>query len=235
MFTILVADDDPIMLGMVERLLSREGYQVIKAGSAEGVVQAIDQDIPDLLVIDMNLPDRNGLLLCKELRQREELTDMPIIFLTGAATSPDDVAQALNSGGDDYIHKPFVARVFSARVRAHLRRLRARRESNIVHIQLHPVNHEVVVDERVLELTRVEYNLMRYMCKRVGEWVSTRDLLAEVWRYPGNVGDSALVRNHIRNLRRKVEPDPDHPRLILSRHRRGYMLVAKIDTQEAVT
>jgi DNA-binding response OmpR family regulator len=78
----------------------------------------------------------------------------------------------------------------------------------------------------------VEFNLLYHMCQKPNDWQTTRDLLADVWRYPGNVGDAALVRNHIRNLRRKIEPDTDRPTIILSRHRRGYMVAARVEVVE---
>ena len=231
MYTILVADDEPVMLNMVEKLLRKEGHDVIKTSSARGVLNALELRTPDLFLLDINLPDQNGLMLCRELRSHSQLSEIPIVFLTGAASSPDDVADALNAGGDDYIHKPFAARELTARIRAHLRRVGVRREIGIPNIRLNPENFKVFVDGRHVELTRVEFNLLYYMCKTPNEWQTTRNLLAEVWSYPGNVGDAALVRNHVRNLRRKLEPDPNRPSIILSRHRRGYMVRARVDIE----
>lgn len=229
MYTILVADDEPIMLSMIEKLLRKEGHEIIKTTSAQGIVSELSQKLPDLLLIDVNLPDRNGLSLCRELRQQSEYDDMPIVFLTGAASSPDDVAEALNAGGDDYIRKPFAARELTARIRSQLRRAEARRHVSMPTLRLDTAHHIVYKDAEPIELTRVEFNLLYHMCKHPNVWQTTRDLLAEVWRYPGNVGDAALVRNHIRNLRRKIEPDPDHPQIIMSRHRRGYMIAARVE------
>lgn len=229
MYTILVADDEPVILSMVENLLKREGHNVVKTTSAEGVESAIEEQVPDLLLVDVNLPDRNGLSLCRDLRKRSQLDDMPIVFLTGASASPDAIAEALNAGGDDYINKPFAARELAARVRAHLRRVQVRREVSTPLVTIDPVAYRVFVDNKEIELTRVEFNLLYNMCKKPNDWQTTRDLLAEVWNYPGNVGDAALVRNHIRNLRRKIEPDPDRPAIITSRHRRGYMIAARVE------
>jgi DNA-binding response OmpR family regulator len=236
MYRILVADDDPVMLNMVAKLLHKEGYEIVKTTSAAGVYQQIDQSNPDLLLVDVNLPDRNGLLLCKELRESREYDNMPIVFLTGGSSSPDTVAEALNVGGDDYIQKPFAARELSARVRAQLRRVQVRREISTPLIRLYPTTEQVFVDSRDIDLTHVEFNLLQHMCKKPNEWQTTRDLLAEVWSYPGNVGDAALVRNHVRNLRRKIELDADRPAIILSRHRRGYMIAARVElVQESTT
>lgn len=229
MYTILVADDEPVMLRMVERLLHKEGHEIIKTTSAQGVLNALDKQKPDLLLIDVNLPDRNGLALCQELRRSPEYNEMPIVFLTGAASSPDDIADALNAGGDDYIHKPFAARELAARIRAQLRRVKARREVNTPMLRLVAATNRVYINSEEIELTRVEFNLLYHLCKHADGWLTTRDLLEDVWRYPGNVGDAALVRNHIRNLRLKIEPNPDHPTIIVSRHRRGYMVSARVE------
>jgi two-component system, OmpR family, response regulator VicR len=229
MYTILVADDDPIMLGMVERLMQKEGYAVVKSTTAKGVHDLLKETSPDLFLIDMNLPDDNGLSICKAIRNHPEFAESPIIFLTGVMASPNDVAEALNVGGDDYIHKPFAARELAARVRAQLRRIVASQRRGITVLQLNLAANLVLVDgEREVELTPVEFNLLYHMCRQPNTWQTTRDLLADVWRYPGNIGDAALVRNHIRNIRRKIEANPDHPSIILSRHRRGYLVDAQV-------
>ena len=229
MYTILVADDDPIMLGMVERLMQREGYAVVKSTSAQGVHELLKTTSPDLFLIDMNLPDANGMSVCNAIRSNNDFAESPIIFLTGVVASPNDVAEALNAGGDDYIHKPFAARELAARVRAHLRRVVASRRRGMTLLQLDPDTNRVIVNgQRDVELTPVEFNLLYHMCRQPNTWQTTRDLLADVWRYPGNIGDAALVRNHIRNIRRKIEVNPDHPTIILSRHRRGYLVDAQI-------
>lgn len=229
MYTILVADDDPIMLGMVERLMQREGYAVVKSTSAQGVYELLKDAAPDLFLIDMNLPDENGLAVCEAIRNNPEFAESPVIFLTGVMSSPNDVAEALNAGGNDYIHKPFAARELAARVRAQLRRVVATQRRGMTLLQLNPEANVVVVDgQREVELTPVEFNLLHHMCRQPNTWQTTRDLLADVWRYPGNIGDAALVRNHIRNIRRKIELNPDHPTIILSRHRRGYLVDAQV-------
>lgn len=232
MYRVLVADDDPVMLNMVMKLLQREGHEVVKTTSAQGVTKELEQSDLDLLLIDVNLPDRNGLLLCRDLRQNGDYSDIPIIFLTGDSASPDSIAEALNAGGDDYIQKPFAARELAARVRAQLRRVQVRRDISTPLIRLVPATEKIYVDNQEIELTHVEFNLLYHMCQKPNDWQTTRDLLADVWRYPGNVGDAALVRNHIRNLRRKIEPDADRPTIILSRHRRGYMISARVEVVE---
>jgi len=234
MYKILVAEDDPIMLNMVEKLMVREGHQVFKTTSAAGVEASMESVQPDLLLIDVNLPDKNGLTLCRELRETMSYADVPIVFLTGSPAGPDDIATALNAGGDDFIHKPFAAKELAARVRAQLRRVSFIEDNAVTQLTLDPQDLTVTIDdERVAELTRVEFNLLSHMCEQPNTWQTTRQLLADVWRYPGNIGDAALVRNHIRNIRLKIEENPDHPAIILSRHRRGYLIDAKIEKVES--
>ncbi|MEO0564204.1 MAG: response regulator transcription factor [Chloroflexota bacterium] len=233
MYTILVADDEPIMLSLVETLLKKEGYSVVRATSAEGVFEQLEHHQPDLFLIDVNLPDRNGILLCEDLRENPDFLETPIVFLTAGVSEPEDVARALNAGGDDFIRKPFAARELAARIRAHLRRVRVRMESRMTHLYFVPSANTVTINNgEPIELTQVEFNLLSHMCAKPNKWQTTRDLLAEVWRYPGNIGDAALVRNHIRNIRLKIEPNPDYPTIIKSRHRRGYLVEAVIEVAE---
>jgi DNA-binding response OmpR family regulator len=233
MHTIIIADDDPIMLGMVEKLMLKEGHHVLKTTSAQGVHDLLPKTIPDLFLIDINLPDLNGLALCQELRHTPRYEAIPIIFLTGSTPDPNDVADALNAGGDDFLYKPFAARELAARVRAQLRRAQSRLESSLARLHLDPQTCQVEINGQTkAELTRVEFNLLAHMCHKPNEWQTTRELLAQVWRYPGDIGDAALVRNHIRNIRRKIELKPDHPTIILSRHRRGYLVAAQVHISE---
>jgi two-component system, OmpR family, response regulator MtrA len=232
MYRVLVADDDPVMLSMIATLLHKEGHQVIKTTSADGVLAELERTTPDMLLIDINLPDRNGLSVCSEIRQNGEFDDMPIVFLTAGPNSPDNIADALNMGGDDFISKPFAARELAARVRAQLRRVQVRRENSNPSIRMVPATEQAYIDGNEVELTRVEFALLQQMCQKPNEWQTTRELLVDVWSYPGDVGDAALVRNHIRNLRRKIEDDPDRPKIILSRHRRGYMVAARVEMAE---
>ncbi len=232
MYRVLVADDDPVMLSLIATLLQRENHQVIKTTSADGVFAELARTTPDMLLIDINLPDRNGLSVCADIRKNNEFDEMPIVFLTAGPSSPDNIADALNKGGDDFIAKPFAARELAARVRAQLRRVQVHRENSNPSIRLLPSSEQAYVDGVEVELTRVEYALLQQMCLKPNEWQTTRELLVDVWSYPGDVGDAALVRNHIRNLRRKIEDDPDRPKIILSRHRRGYMVAARVEITE---
>lgn len=228
MCKILVADDDTSVLNLIEQILNDEGYKIYKAHSGQEAMSIVDSISPDLLLINLALPKMDGLTLCRQLRNMPETANSPIIFLTGN-NAPYSVAESLEAGGDDYIRKPFAVRELAARVRAHLRRSTNSPSDSNVAVKIVPGTYQVFVDTREVMLTRIEFDLLTYLANSPQKWHGTQDLLSGVWHYPDGVGDAALVRNHIRNLRRKLEDDPDHPAIIQSRHGRGYSIRAHIE------
>ncbi|MFN8451135.1 MAG: response regulator transcription factor [Anaerolineae bacterium] len=233
MYDILIVDDDAQVLDMVELVLKREGYSVQRAFSARDALETVERTTPDLFVIDAIMPDMDGIALCRRLRAQPHTANTPIIFLTGN-NSPQNVVDALNSGGDDFIRKPFVPRELAARVRAHIRRATYYMDSDVPAIRIVSDQYRVFVNDREVMLTRVEFDLLKYLCVTPNKLHSTEDLLASVWQYPDGVGDAALVRNHIHNLRQKIEVDPEHPEVIQSRHGRGYVVKARVQMEELV-
>lgn len=228
MQTILIVDDDDSILEMVSRFLTKEGYLVETAHTASEALNALNRVAPDLFIVDVFLPGlTDGIGLCRKLRTYPQFNDTPIMFLTGQDNTNNAVA-ALNAGGDDYIRKPFAVRELAARVRAHLRRSQGFEMGEIPTIRFAPTLNKVLLNARPINLTRVEFDLLYHLCQIPDKWHTPRDLLAHVWQYPNGVGDTALVRNHIRNLRRKLEDNPDRPTIILSRHGRGYVVRARV-------
>ncbi|MFN8377358.1 MAG: response regulator transcription factor [Anaerolineae bacterium] len=223
---ILIVDDDPQLLDMVELVLSREGYHVQRAFNAYQAMELVRRDPPDLVIVDVMLPDMDGFTLCKTLRNTDETATLPLLVLTAAQTS-SSVVDALTNGADDFIRKPFQPRELIARVRAHLRRANKGIDPAQPVIRILPSQFRVFVGDREVTLTRVEFDLLRYLCQRPHELHSTEELLSNVWQYPDGVGDSALVRNHIHNLRHKIEVDPERPTILQSRHGRGYVIKAQ--------
>ncbi|MCK6578585.1 MAG: response regulator transcription factor [Anaerolineae bacterium] len=223
----MIVDDDIQMLDMVELVLRREGFTVKRASSGFDALEQTSDQTPDLFVIDAMMPEMDGITLCRKLRAHPQTSNTPIIFLTGN-TSSNNVVDALNSGGDDFIRKPFVPRELIARVRAHIRRSALYGEENVPILRIVPTQFRAFMESRELTLTRVEFDLLKYMCSAPHKLHSTEDLLAGVWQYPKGVGDAALVRNHIHNLRRKIEDDPERPAVIQSRHGRGYVVKARV-------
>jgi DNA-binding response OmpR family regulator len=227
MSTILAVDDDPDVRGMISRALKREGYRVIEADDAHTALRLAQEERPNVIILDIMMGGMNGFELCENLRAMPFVDHTPILFLS-VHQSAQYVAQALDCGGDDYLRKPFVARELNARVRALLRRSTDKRTSTQVALELNAVQNSVSVNGRSIVLTPTEYQLLDYLCHHLSQHHTAPKLLQDVWNYPPGAGDTALVRNHIRNLRRKIEVDPDHPSIILSLHGRGYMVQANI-------
>jgi DNA-binding response OmpR family regulator len=231
MHDILIVDDDAQMLDMVELVLRREGFNVHRAFSAQEAFSQIDRTAPDLVLVDALLPDLDGIALCRKLRTLTQTANVPIIVLTGY-DAPFNVVDALNAGGDDFIRKPFVPRELAARVRAHIRRAAYYSDAQMPVLRILPDSFQVFVNDREVSLTRVEFDLLVFLSRSPHKLHSTEDLLMHVWNYPDGVGDAALVRNHIHNLRQKLEIDPDRPSIIQSRHGRGYVIKAHIQVEQ---
>jgi DNA-binding response OmpR family regulator len=227
----MIVDDDAQVLDMVELVLKREGYRVLRAHSAISVFDILQHTTPDLFVIDAMLPEVDGLAICRKLRALPHTSNTPMIIMTGQNSSYG-VVEALNSGADDYIRKPFAPRELAARVRAHIRRSVYYVDGEMASIRILPAQYRVFVNDREVMLTRVEFDLLLYLCSSPYHLHSTEDLLMNVWQYPNGVGDAALVRNHIHNLRRKIEQDPERPLILQSRHGRGYVIKARTQIED---
>lgn len=233
MTTILIVDDDPGILDMVELTLRREGYIVQRAANSAEALRSVDFHPPELVIVDAVLPDIDGFDLCRMLRELPATRNIPILFLS-ATRDTQTAVEALNAGGDDFLRKPIYPRELAARVRAHIRRSVQISGGENPTIRILPSSYRVFVNDREISLTRVEFDLLLHLCRVPGEAYSTEDLLLNVWKYPDGVGDAALVRNHIHNLRRKVEEDPERPLIIQSRHGRGYVVKAEIHIGDEV-
>jgi len=228
MYKILVVDHDTQMLELIRQLLEREGYDVLTAETAQHALALLKTERPHLFIIDVMLPTVDGLAFCRQLRRDPRMKNQPIVFIA-EEDSPSDISSALNAGGDDYIVKPFAVRELTARLRAHLRRVGASADSDLSTLRIANDSRIILVDGREVELTQVEHELLAYLCHTPDRLHSTQDLLMNVWQYPADAGDAALVRNHIRNLRRKLESAPERPEIIQSRHGRGYTIKAHIE------
>jgi two-component system alkaline phosphatase synthesis response regulator PhoP len=225
MHKILIVDDDVELAELLEVILKREGYHIARAQAANEALEILNVTLPDLIIIDILLPDMDGVALCRSLREQPCTAKIPILFLTGLNTT-DSVVNAFENGADDYIRKPFQPRELEARIRAHLRRSALFQHGEAMLIRIITDEHRVYINHREIHLTPVEYELLKYLCEHPFRMHTARSLLKHVWNYPNDTGDSALVRNHIRNLRRKIEPNPERPMILQSRHGRGYILKA---------
>ncbi|MBI2423654.1 MAG: response regulator transcription factor [Candidatus Hydrogenedentes bacterium] len=174
---ILVVEDDEDILELVRYNLAREGYQVTLAESGEAGLKALQKHLPDLLILDLMLPEIDGLEVCKRIRASETMNQLPILMLT-AKGEEADIVTGLELGADDYVTKPFSPRILLARVRAVLRRrsqpeIRDDDSIRIHDLAIHPGRHEVLVGGERVELTHTEFQVLHFLARRPG-WVFTR-------------------------------------------------------------
>ena len=232
--TILVVEDDAAMRTGLRDNLEFEGYVTLGAGDvATGLAQATAHR-PDLILLDITLPDGSGLALCTQLRAQGYRG--PILMLTARAEEMDRVI-GLETGADDYVVKPFSLRELLARVHAHLRRLtRVSPPLEEVRVGVATVDfarHVLTRDGLALETSAREFELLRFLVMQRGQTVSRDTLLAEVWGHSEDLITRA-VDNFIVRLRKKIEPDPAHPQFLLTVHGAGYKLIEQPDAPQAV-
>lgn len=224
--TILLVDDDARLREIVGMALEGEGYGVRAAASAEEAVAILDQDDPDLLILDVMLPGRDGFELCREIRTK---SPVPILMLT-AKTDTVDVVVGLESGADDYVTKPFVTKELVARIRALLRRARGVEQSPrkiaVDDLEIEPDAATVTKDGRPLHLTKTEFKLLLTLASRPNQVFTREVLLQQVWDYD-YFGDSRLVDVHIRRLRAKIEDDPREPTIVQTVRGLGYKVATR--------
>jgi len=220
---VLVVDDDVKTVELVRLYLDRDGYQVLTAYDGVEALRLARESYPDLIVLDLMLPDIDGLEICRTLRHQ---SDVPIIMLT-ARTTDQDKLTGLDLGADDYVTKPFSPKELAARVRAVLRRLPGERgpeEIKSGELSMNFTEHEAWFAGRPLNLTSVEFRLLGVLAKEPGRVFSRASLIEEALGYDFE-GFDRTIDVHILNLRRKLEPDPSHPRYIKTIYGVGYKFV----------
>jgi DNA-binding response OmpR family regulator len=219
--TILLVDDDARLREIVGMALEGEGYGVRTAASAEEAVAVLDRDDPDLLILDVMLPGRDGFELCREIRTK---SPVPILMLT-AKTDTVDIVVGLESGADDYVTKPFVTKELVARIRSLLRRARASeqvpRKIVVEEVEISPDEATVTKRGEPVHLTKTEFKLLLALASRPNQVFTREVLLQQVWDYD-YFGDSRLVDVHVRRLRAKIEDDPRDPRIVQTVRGLGY-------------
>jgi two-component system, OmpR family, response regulator VicR len=227
--TILVVDDEKPIADILQFNLIKEGYRVICAYDGEEALQKVEEEQPDLMLLDIMLPKRDGMEVCREIRKKY---DFPIIMLTAKGSEIDKVL-GLEMGADDYVTKPFSTRELIARVKANMRRLNAPAQveeapvetNNIVvgSLTIQPDAYLVLKRDEAIELTHREFELLHYLAKHIGQVMTREHLLQTVWGYD-YFGDVRTVDVTIRRLREKIEDNPSHPLWIVTRRGVGYYL-----------
>jgi two-component system alkaline phosphatase synthesis response regulator PhoP len=225
---ILVVDDEPKIVKLAQDYLEKSGYRVASAGDGKTALATFRHQKPDLVVLDLNLPGMDGLDVCRAIRRD---SDVPIIMLTARVDEVDRLI-GLELGADDYITKPFSPRELVARVKAVLRRLRGSIQHPAVvraaDVQLDVRSRSASRHGQVLQLTRIEFELLAILAQHPGQTFTREQLLDRIHGDAAYGGYDRSIDAHVRNLRRKLEPNPDDPRYILTVYGVGYKFSEEI-------
>jgi len=223
--SVLVVDDERRYRELLDMNLSRRGYRVRQAVDGLGALNAVEAEEPDLVVLDLKLPDMDGYEVCRRIRA---FSRVPIIMLTARA-EPKEKIRGLTAGADDYVTKPFSAEELLARVDAVLRRAGSARGASLAttfetgELRIDFAQHRVTVRGGEVGLSAGEYRLLAELATNAGRVMVQDELLVRVWG-PEYSGASALLQTAIRRLRRKIENDPSSPLYVLTRRGVGYQL-----------
>ncbi|TFG45987.1 MAG: response regulator transcription factor [Dehalococcoidia bacterium] len=222
---ILVVDDERKIIDIVRAYLEKEGYRVVTAADGDAAVRLFRQEKPDLIVLDLMLPKLSGNDVCRIIRKESET---PIIMLTARDELTDKIV-GLELGADDYLTKPFEGRELVARIKAILRRSEPRSFTPIIRtgeLVVDTERRQANIGERIIELTTMEFDLLRLLAAHPGRVFSRADILD---RLQGDTyeGYERTIDSHVKNLRRKIEADPEKPTLIHTVYGAGYKLESR--------
>ena len=216
---ILVVDDDQAISEILGIVLRAEGFEPFFCAEGDKAMDAFHKHDPDLVLLDLMLPGRDGIDICRAIRME---SGVPIVMLTARSDS-QDIVTGLESGADDYIVKPIKNKELIARIRARLRKIEAptTKELKIGDLIIDLAGHSVKRDDQILPLTVLEFKLLATLAKRPWQVFTRELLLEEVWEYQ-HAADTRLVNVHVQRLRAKVEKDPERPEIVLTVRGVGY-------------
>ena len=214
---ILIVEDDTAIASMIELVLRTNEYETVMCPRGDTALQYFRESNPDLILLDVMLPGRNGFDVAREIRAE---SDVPIVMLT-AKTDTEDIVRGLEaSGADDYITKPCPPRVLLARIRARLR-VHDQHPIEVGDITIDIKGHKVLRGGEEVTLTKTEFELLKYLAMNPGTVFTRERLLRDIWKH-NVVSDTRLVNVHVQRLRSKIERDPEHPEIVLSVRGVGY-------------
>jgi two-component system response regulator MtrA len=219
---VLVVDDDAALAEMLSIVLRSEGYDPIWCAYGDKALAIFRESRPDLVLLDLMLPGRDGVDVCRDIRQD---SGVPIIMLT-AKTDTIDVVEGLEAGADDYVSKPFKAKELLARIKTRLRRVPTSEETVTESLQIGDLTisvdgHSVKRNGTPIQLTPLEFDLLLALARRPWQVFSREVLLEQVWGYR-HAADTRLVNVHVQRLRSKIERDPEHPEIVVTVRGIGY-------------
>lgn len=223
---ILVVDDDPGMVRLIDQVLTEQGYEMLKTSQSQEALKLLFAQKPDLVLLDVAMPQMDGWQVCRRIR---DLSDVPVIMLTGQQKSEEDIVRGLDCGADDYLLKPVGNRQLVARVRAVLRRSELpfspgkEKETTFSDgmLTVDVAGRKVTLNGEKVRLTPIEFRLLARLLENAGRILTHQQLLEKVWGWE-YVNDIDYVRIYISHLRRKIEPEPALPRYILTEPGVGY-------------
>ena len=224
---VLIVEDEKNIVDILRFNLRKEGYDTLEAFDGVTGLRLALEESPDLILLDLMLPEMNGFEVCKLLRDKGKNT--PVLIITAREEEKDKIL-GLDLGADDYITKPFSFRELMARVKAHIRRVALIRQSagnqedrlDFGRLVIHKESAQATKDGERLELTQREFELLTYLASHAGRVFSRQELMERVWNYEGYVGDVRGVDVAVRRLREKLEDDPAQPKYIITRRGAGY-------------
>jgi DNA-binding response OmpR family regulator len=224
MAVILLIEDDRIIAAALSRSLTDAGHLVRAAGTAADALKMVNDDRPDLVILDLGLPDIDG---ADALRMMRSVSDVPVIVAT-ARRGEGEIIKLLNLGADDYVTKPFSAGHILARVNAVLRRNKTpeqeHRDIRVGGLVIQPHKRQATLDGATLRLTRREFDVLQYLAERAGRVVSRRELMTQVWQQ-AHIGEEQTIDVHISWLRRKLGETAAQPRFLVTVRGVGVMMV----------
>ena len=224
MAKILIVDDEPALVRLMSQVLGQKEHEILTASGGQEALKLLFANKPDLVLLDVVMPGMDGWQVCKRIR---EVSDIPIIMLTGKHKSEEDIVMGLEYGADDYLLKPIGNKELAARVRAVLRRaeMMPKTEKKVVfnddYLNIDVTERKVMVNGEKVKLTPIEFSLLAQLLENAGRILTHRQILEKVWGWE-YIDDIDYVRIYISHLRQKIEPEPNQPKYIMTESGVGY-------------